>query len=496
MQRIGLWGTFDVQNYGDALFPRIGRMELRRRLPHARVWHFSPLGREHPTRFDGGEPAEPLGRYAPERLAALAEQLDCVIVGPGEIIHDHDWELAPHYGRSPEELTDLGPSRYFIEGLGPELEAECPVLWHAVGLPFDIPSDQRLRYREALSGRPYVSVRDDISRERLAAAGVDRQVEVVPDPALLVNRLFPQELLDRRLRYLRAIGAYPVRGPALVVQGSRTLVESVPELAPAIAAVAEELGVPVAVVETGPSHGDGEFAEALAARLPGETHRVTNVGVEDLAAAIGASAGFIGNSLHGNITAFVYGRPHVILGMSGSSKLQGFAAMVEAEEALAERPDAVPASFRAMAELGPRPDVLTGLQRRVEKGFDRLAEIARAAAARRIRPDAVARSAGEIDPHMTALYRAFEARGRRLALQRWRMADRVAEIDRQARELAERLDRTEAQVAELKVRNEELDREVGGKQGELERLMNTKTFRYTAGLRRGWARARGLWKRT
>jgi polysaccharide pyruvyl transferase WcaK-like protein len=496
MQRIGLWGTFDVQNYGDALFPRIGRLELRRRLSHARVWHFSPLGREHPTRFDGGEPAEPLGRYAPDRLARLAEQLDCVIVGPGEIIHDHDHELAPHYGRSPEELAELAPSRFFIEGLGPELEAECPVLWHAVGLPFDVPPDQRSRYREALAGRPYISVRDEISKDRLATAGVDREVEVVPDPALLLNRLFPQELLDRRLRYLRAIGAYPVRGPALVVQGNRALLESVDELAPAIASVADELGVPVALVDTGPSHGDGAFAAALGDRLPGTVHRVTDVGIEDVAAAIGASAGFVGSSLHGTITAFVYGRPHAILGMTGSSKLRGFAGMVGAEEAVAERPGDVPSAFLAVAELGPRRDLLLDLQRQVDSAFDRLAEVARSAAARRIRPDAVVRSTGEVDPQVAALFRAFEARGRRLALQRWRMADRVAEVDRQARELGERLDRTEAEVAELKARNEELEREIAGKQGELERLLNTKTFRYTAGLRRGWGRVRSLWKRT
>jgi predicted nuclease with TOPRIM domain len=76
------------------------------------------------------------------------------------------------------------------------------------------------------------------------------------------------------------------------------------------------------------------------------------------------------------------------------------------------------------------------------------------------------------------------------------MADRVAEIDRHARDLAERLERTEAEAADLKSRNEELDQEVAGKQGELDRLLNTKTFRYTAGLRRGWGRVRSLWKRT
>jgi polysaccharide pyruvyl transferase WcaK-like protein len=485
--RIGLWGTFDVENYGDALFPRIGRAELARRLPEAEIRAFSPLGPGHPTRFDGGETPEALGRYGPDRIARLAEGLDCAIVGGGEIIHDHDWELAQHYGRPEEELRALAPSRFFIDGLGPELEEECPVVWHAVGLPFDVPLEQRGRYRDALHPRPYVSVRDEISRARLEEAGVERPVAVVPDPAVLLPRLFPADLLDRRLRYLRAIGAYPVRGPALVVQGSRVLLQWLDDLAEAVDALARELAVPVALVQTGPTHGDGEFAEALTARLDAEVFPVVDAGVEDIAAAIAASAGFVGNSLHGNITAFAYGRPHVVLRTHGESKLRGFARLIDAPDSLASRPQDVVPAFRAGAALGDRRDVHARLVRAVDRHFDRLADVARHAALRRVRPDARPRSVEDLERQLAALARAFEARGRRLAVQRWRMADRLADADERARDERERL---EAIVGDLERRNEGLEREVEGKQGELERLLATRTFRYTAALRGLWGRLR------
>lgn len=485
--RIGLWGTFDVQNYGDALFPRIGRAELSRRLPEAEIRAFSPLGPEHPTRFDGGDTPEALGRYAPDRVALLAEALDCVVVGGGEIIHDHDWELAPHYDRTEAELRALAPSRFFIDGLGPELEEECPVAWHAVGLPFDVPDEHRKRYREALHGRPYISVRDEVSKARLEAAGIERPVTVVPDPAVLLPRLLPAGLLDRRLRYLRAIGAYPVRGPALVVQGSRVLLQWIEDLAQAIDALAHEVNVPVALVQTGPTHGDGEFAEALSARLGAEVFAVSDVGVEDIAAAIAASAGFVGNSLHGNITAFSYGRPHVVMGMNRESKLQGFVRLVEAEDCLAERPGDVASAFNAAAALTDRRQVHTRLVRAADRHFDRLADVARQAAARRVRPDARPRSIPDLERHVAALRYAFEARGRRLAVQRWLLADRLGEAEERAREERERL---EAIVADLERHNQALEREVAGKQGELDRLLATRTFRYTASLRRVWGRIR------
>jgi polysaccharide pyruvyl transferase WcaK-like protein len=486
MVRIGLWGTFDVPNYGDALFPRITRAELRRRLPEARIRHFAPLGREHPTRFDGGDPAETLGRYAPDRLATLATELDCVIVGAGEIIHDHDWELAPHYGRSPEELAELAPSRFFIEGLGPELEEECPVVWHAVGLPFDIPPDEGRRYREALAGRPYVSVRDEISKERLETVGVGKAV-VVPDPAVLLRRLFSPDLLDRRLRYLRAIGAFPVRGPALVVQGSRVMLDWVDGLARAIGDLAGELGAPVVLLETGPTHGDGEFAAALAPSLPPPVYRVSDVGIEDVAAAIAGSAGFVGNSLHGNITAWVYGRPHVILGMKGESKLRGFARLIGAEAALAGEPQQVGGAFRAAAEGGPDQELVAEVQARVDRHFDRLAEVA-ATAARRRPPAEPPRSSADVDRHTAALRRAFEARGRRLAIQRWRMGDRVAEVERTIRDVRERLERTEAEATALREERDALRRQLAAHKAELDWIKNSRTFRFTAPFRRAWGR--------
>jgi hypothetical protein len=54
--RIGVWGTFDVENFGDTLFPVLARAELGRRLPGAQVRAFAPFGRA--TRLDRGERAE------------------------------------------------------------------------------------------------------------------------------------------------------------------------------------------------------------------------------------------------------------------------------------------------------------------------------------------------------------------------------------------------------------------------------------------------------
>lgn len=469
--RIGLWGTFDLENYGDMLFPRIVEEELGRRLPEAHIRVFAPVGYTGLNRFEEREPAESLGSWSPDRVSELAGELDCVVVGPGEIVHVRDELLSSHYGLLPAEMRARAPSRFFIDGLGPELESECPVVWSAVGIPFAIKARDAARVREALANRPLVAVRDDASLRRLRAAGVTREIDVVPDPAFLSPRLFPPQLLAKRLAQLRASAGFP-QGRPLVVQGNAGSLPHVSTLAAAVGRLRDEQELAgVVIVETGPCHGDGEFAQALAAALPGSV-RLPPGGLADVTAAIAASAGFIGTSLHGNITAVAYDRPHLVLAWAGESKLEGFAAAIESPDCLVERADDIPAAFEKAAAMASRTEVVQHLQERVDAHLDQVADVAAKAGAFREHSPAEVTLA----EHVAALRRAYERRGRMLVAQRWTLADRLADLD--------------AEIAGLKEEIDRLEGELAGRTGELERLLNTKTFRYTAALRRFYGRLR------
>src|SRR5262245_42292271 len=307
--RVGVWGTFDVANYGDLLFPRIFELEMRRRLPHAEVRSFAPLGHLHPVPLDGGFLAESLTPWDQDRVRTLADELDLVVIGGGEIIHTHDELYARWYGGSDDGVR---PSEFFIEALGAEYETRCPVVWHSVGIPFDFNEAEATRVRTAVDRRPYTAVRDEISLERLRAAGVTAKVDVVPDSALLLSRLFPRDVLGRRLRFLRAIDAYPADEPPLVIQGSGGLLPALEPLAQAITAAVKlnNQPIPIVLLETGPCHDDGAFASALAARLPMRVYRVGDgATVEDIVAAIVHARALASISLHAAITAFQHGVP-------------------------------------------------------------------------------------------------------------------------------------------------------------------------------------------
>jgi hypothetical protein len=112
MMEIGMCGTFDVQNYGDLLFPLIAQAELTRRLGPITLHRFSYF-----------EKALPDWPYRVTSIAALpkvAEMLDGMIIGGGHLIR-FDKQVAPifsahaRYSSSDRILAcagiDLPPSR-------------------------------------------------------------------------------------------------------------------------------------------------------------------------------------------------------------------------------------------------------------------------------------------------------------------------------------------------------------------------------------------------
>lgn len=413
MIRLAQFGTFDVDNFGDLVFPRVAEHELARRRPAATVDAFSPFGRLHPTRMDGGRAASPLGPWTPGRADELADAYHCVVVGGGEIIHLNDPLLAPVYGAPAGELARLAPSRFFVEGLGPERERRCPVVWHAVGVPVEADEAQAGRLRAALASRPYVAVRDRFSRERLERAGVERELAVVPDSALLLDRIFPAAGLASHLDGLRAAGRYP-RRPALVLQGCDLLAAHAGEVAAGLNATLARWpagrpaggGPPdVVIVETGPCRGDALFADAVEPGLAGRVWRLGPADrLEDIAAAVAGAEVFVGSSLHGAIAALVYGRPFVPLNLAGESKLDGFADLVGLEARVVHDAARLPAALaRAVSE--PVPALLLGrLQGEIDRHFDRIVDVAEQAQ--------LARAAGGRPRRLSVARRYRAMRGR------------------------------------------------------------------------------------
>jgi hypothetical protein len=88
---------------------------------------------------------------------------------------------------------------------------------------------------------------------------------------------------------------------------------------------------------------------------------------------------------------------------------------------------------------------------------------------------------------LRALRRAYRERVRRDAEAHRAMADRLGEAGEDRRRERQEM---EGRIIDLEAQNTDLRSEIRGKDAELDTLLNTKTFRYTAAVRRFYGRFR------
>lgn len=500
---VALLGTFDIANYGDVILPAVTEHELRVRIPDIEIVRYSPLGCEHPVSVDDGMHVEPLGEPTMARREEIARRHHVVLIGGGEIIHRFDELLVPHYNRNPDVVDAVAPSSWFVTGVG----VDVPTVWNAVGIPFDIDDAWTPVVRDAVEAMTMVAVRDTTSARRLELIGVEREIEIVPDPGFLIPRLFAPELLERRRRLHDSLGWLP-SGPYVVVQGNGSMLGEVEAVCRVLRDVGPrdldgtELGV--VVIETGAGHGDAMFAQAFVDACPGPVHRPnTPLMPADVAAIIAGSKAFIGVSMHGAITALSYGRGTVVFDAKNQSKMWGMVEHLGDFGGYATNDVELHAAFACALSTRGRPPALQAMTRRLDAYFDELAQIIERAASPLPRgdvPESGMRMARVLLERDRA-YRAHKALLMRMARERDGFAklleDREAEVaglrsrvsDLQ-RELAVREELAERLVVAENQRDASLD-QLAVITNELEAVLDTKTMRWTRGLRGGYSRIRG-----
>lgn len=144
---------------------------------------FAEEGWRRPSVTDGGLVTEPLVARSAEELAAAATMtVVCPSFPVGSTSHD-----------------------YFTSGLGAELEATHPVVPFAIRVAEEVPAELVALVERA----PVAVVRDAVSRDRLLTAGVTRAVEVIPHPAVLLDRIVDLDSLPVRTLQLRQLGVLP-----------------------------------------------------------------------------------------------------------------------------------------------------------------------------------------------------------------------------------------------------------------------------------------------
>jgi Polysaccharide pyruvyl transferase/2OG-Fe(II) oxygenase superfamily len=291
MPAIGICGTFDVQNYGDLIFPLLARHELERRLGKVSLRPYSYRAKDTDH--------WPFEVRSNVDFAADVDTLDAVLLGGGDLIHCIK-NIALDY--LPQNPALHHPTSLWLTPALIALEQGLPLIWNAPGVPQEIPRWARAAVRAALMSSSYVAVRDESSRQILAAIAPDADVCVVPDTAFGIANLCdpanPSSASEALASQAGLRAPYVVLEPAAHGPTAKLM----------RAAAALPSSHQILILPIGPVHG--ECNESIPeSMLPGAIRLPVWPDPLVLTELIAGAEGAIGDSLHLAIAAIAFGVP-------------------------------------------------------------------------------------------------------------------------------------------------------------------------------------------
>lgn len=342
--RLDHWGTFEVANFGDLLYPLVLEHAVQAERPDASIRLSGPIGGEGPMGLD--RPVRRAVRHDEEGFWAQVADVDGIVLGGGDIVHHGTCVV-----RTADGLTRIDNWPFAVEaGLLAEVR---PMAWNAVGVPFDVPDDLAPALRAACASIDLLAVRDEGSRRRLEQALGDREVVVAPDSGVLLDEVIPPADRAAARQRLQAAGALPADRPYLVVHVSFVSPAIVAELAGALrVALDEHPDLEVVLLAIGPTHGDAEVLDEVGTLLERRSWSIPDPSITEVAAVIDGAAVVASSSFHATLVAAVFGVPAVSFfhGLHQPAKQRDLSVALGRERWLVDRPADIAEAIKAIRE--------------------------------------------------------------------------------------------------------------------------------------------------
>jgi len=175
---IGLVGSYGGLNVGDEAILTVAIAQLREAVPGVQLVVFS-RDCEHTQRHHDVDRVVAAREAVREDLLAEIKRMDLMLLGGGGILYDHE---ADAYLRLVRFAQDAGVA----------------TATYAVGAgPLERPAD-RESVVAALTKMQLVTVREKAAKRLLEESGLEREITVTADPALLLEpEPFTQQMLER-----------------------------------------------------------------------------------------------------------------------------------------------------------------------------------------------------------------------------------------------------------------------------------------------------------
>lgn len=352
---IAQFGTFEVENYGDRLFPIVVEKELALRSPDLKLKLFSPLADQ--------------GLGVSSILDKGEEKIDAIVVGGGDII-SFSTDIAAIYNNDWKGSFSAHSACFALPGI--YRQSGIPLIWNAPGIPADFNEDQAWLVKLLADETDYLSVRDEISKERLKKAGVSKEIHVVPDTVLSLPKHFSKEGLRGSAEKVLSSFAMQIGQPIVIQVHPYYIQDHIAEITEMLSQVKQLTSSPILLLPIGRCHNDHVVLEKIEQAGKGQFQLISKyLETLEVAAVIAHAKAFIGTSLHGAITAFAYGVPFLTYSCANLSKLEGFLDLTASRERLCMSMEEIVKKISLLSEI-PNRESYAKVTLSIDNHFDHI----------------------------------------------------------------------------------------------------------------------------
>lgn len=296
---IALCGTFNVENYGDLMFPEIFKRALEKRGLQFELFLFSPE--------KSGKKAldESTVVYSSNEMDKIHAKnpFDAIVIGGGALIHYN--KIAVKFpGEKKVTEYDIAESWYYPIEFA--VRNNLNLLFNLPQVPFPFSKPFKALTRAAFDCCDYISLRDNISKQYLLDAYDNNppKIDVYPDSVCCISDLIKtKELEEIRKSVLSFDDKYAVIqfNPQKPKSDDQYLIKIIDRL--------KTQGLKVVLLPIGYTHNDDFVLECFNTEYELDCELIhKKLSIMETAAVLSGCNIYIGSSFHGAITAIAYGK--------------------------------------------------------------------------------------------------------------------------------------------------------------------------------------------
>jgi O-antigen biosynthesis protein len=297
--KVGLSGTFDIDNYGDILFPLV----VSQVLSDLEIVPLSPT--EGKPNFDDSYITNKISTKYDSNLSAL-------IIGGGNIIRTTSSYLDKYVEMNVENTSYLN---LWLSLTLSNINNMAPIVWNCPGVAEVLDEKLNVIIKKALERTNYISVRDQQSKDILLNISSDLNISVVPDSVWSISEIVPKGLLEKDFIHVmeddkclkKQYIVFHFNDRYLNDNNAETLVELIKKI------VIKFNAIPI-LLSLGNCHNDSDLIEKISNGLDIEHKCIARPSsLVQCLSILAYSKAYFGSSMHGFITASSYGNTAICI---------------------------------------------------------------------------------------------------------------------------------------------------------------------------------------